>query len=380
VILSHASVSSYWVDQEVQFARKEGKVVVPVRIDDCNLPKEFDGRDVVDLRPGSGDRQKIASSRILRHAPSHLFGREEWLDDLDAAWAEHGKLHIYSLVAWGGAGKTSVAARWVVDRIAQRGWKGVDRYFDWSFYSQGTKEQSQASADFFIAAALAFFGDHDPQAGSPWERGERLARLVAQHRTLLILDGVEPLQYPPTSPQAGEFKDQAMTALLQGLALNNRGLCDVTSREPLKMLESFIPGGTAAEKPLNHLTKEAAIALLCHLKIEGTEEEFEKAWKAAGGHALTLSLLGRFIAEAFADRDIRHYDQIKFEDTEESRTRRSAFKGQTRKGIWSSWKCTGRMHVVRWSRATKRCGERPRRWNGQRPIVCCSMLHWTASH
>lgn len=35
---------------------------------------------------------------------------------------------------------------------------GIDRYFDWSFYSQWTRDQSAVSADIFIAEALAFFG------------------------------------------------------------------------------------------------------------------------------------------------------------------------------------------------------------------------------
>jgi hypothetical protein len=284
--------------------------------------------------------QKIAPSRILRHAPGQLFGRDEWLDQLDAAWAKHGKLHVYSLIAWGGVGKTSIVARWVAERMVARGWEGVDRYFDWSFYDQGTKEQSQASADFFIAAALEFFGDPDPQQGSPWDRGERLARLVAKQRTLLILDGVEPLQYPPTSPQAGEFKDQALEALLQGLAIDNRGLCVVTSREPLAMLKLFVPIGTAGEQRVNQLQRDAALALLRHLQIVGTDAELEQAWRAAGGHALTLSLLGRFIAEAYTDRDIRHYEQVKFTDTEEDRQGRSAFKVMTTRGI-GSWRSCG---------------------------------------
>ncbi|MCA9046637.1 MAG: toll/interleukin-1 receptor domain-containing protein, partial [Planctomycetaceae bacterium] len=46
VILSQASVQSYWVDKEVQFARAKGKPIIPVRIDNCKLPASFDGRDV----------------------------------------------------------------------------------------------------------------------------------------------------------------------------------------------------------------------------------------------------------------------------------------------------------------------------------------------
>ena len=36
--------------------------------------------------------------------------------------------------------------------------------------------------------------DPDPRLGTAWEKGERLAKLVAHRRTLLVLDGLEPLQ------------------------------------------------------------------------------------------------------------------------------------------------------------------------------------------
>jgi hypothetical protein len=106
--------------------------------------------------------------------------------------------------------------------MAARGRPGVERYFDWSFYSQGSGGSRQTSSDQFIQQALTFLDDPDPTKGSPWERGERLAGLVRRHRTLLVLDGIEPLQYPPNDQvQAGRLKDQALEALLQGLAADN---------------------------------------------------------------------------------------------------------------------------------------------------------------
>ena len=265
--------------------------------------------------------RKLAPSRITKHSPKILFGRDHWLDALDAAWANK-KLNVYTLVAWGGVGKTSLVAHWVSERMAARGWPGVERYFDWSFYSQGTGESRQTSSDLFIQEALKFFDDPDPTQGSPWERGERLAGLVRRHRTLLVLDGIEPLQYPVNDPQAGRLKDQALEALLQGLAADNPGLCVVTTREHLKNIESQ---ATTEEQKLDKLVKEAAIELLRHLQIVGTEAEMEAAWKDAGGHALTLQLLGRFLADAHGG-DIRHYKEVKFEEADLERQGRSAFK------------------------------------------------------
>ncbi|HEY2155851.1 MAG TPA: hypothetical protein VGH33_09490, partial [Isosphaeraceae bacterium] len=96
----------------------------------------------------------------------------------------------------------------------------------------------------------------------------------------------------------------------------------VTSREYLTNVESWT---TTEEQTLNKLSKEAAIELLRHLKIRGTDAETEAVWKDAGGHALTLQLLGRFLADAH-DGDIRHYKEVKFEDADLERQGRSAFK------------------------------------------------------
>ncbi len=265
---------------------------------------------------------KIAGTQLEKHAPRVLFGRETELAALDAAWA-NGALNIYTLVAWGGAGKTSLVFHWVQTRFAAKGWPGVDRYFDWSFYSQGTGESRQTSADLFIAKALEFFGDPDPTKGGAHERGERLAVLIRQHRTLLILDGVEPLQYPPGDPQAGRLKDPALESLVRELAADNPGLVVVTTREHLTNVEGY---ATSQEQKLDRLAKEAAVALLRYLQIIGTDEELHAAWQEAGGHALTLSLLGRFIGDAYDDRDIRHYKEVKFEAADREHQGRSAFK------------------------------------------------------
>ncbi len=229
--------------------------------------------------------RKISGTQLEKHAPRVLFGRETELAALDAAWA-NGTLNVYTLVAWGGAGKTSLVFHWVQTRFAAKGWPGVERYFDWSFYSQGTGESRQTSADLFIAKALEFFGDPDPTKGGPHERGERLAGLIRQHRTLLILDGIEPLQYPPSDPQAGRLKDPALESLLRELAADNPGLVVITTREHLTNVEGQ---ATTEEQKLDKLAKEAAVALLRHLQIVGTDEELHAAWQDAGGHALTLS-------------------------------------------------------------------------------------------
>ena len=88
-----------------------------------------------------------------------------------------------------------------------------------------------SSADEFLDAALTWFGDPDPRIGTAWEKGERLAKLISHRRTLLVLDGLEPLQNPP-GPQEGRLRDPSLQALLRELAAFNAGLCVITTRLP----------------------------------------------------------------------------------------------------------------------------------------------------
>jgi tetratricopeptide (TPR) repeat protein len=297
------------------------RYATPIK-DDTDLLGQLIG-DLHDILPAVPKlTRKIAGTQLQKHAPRVLFGREAELATLDAAWAT-GTLNIYTLVAWGGAGKTSLAFHWVQTHLAAKGWPGVERYFDWSFYSQGTGESRQTSADLFIAKALEFFGDPDPTRGGAHERGERLAGLIRQRRTLLVLDGIEPLQYPPNDPQAGWLKDPALEALLRELAADNPGLVLITTREPLSNVAGH---ATATEHKLDKLPKDAAVALLRHLRIVGTDAELHAAWQSAGGHALTLSLLGRYIADAYENRDIRHHREVTFEEADSEHQGRSAFK------------------------------------------------------
>lgn len=202
------------------------------------------------------------------------------------------RTRIITFVALGGEGKTSLVAKWAADLAAQ-GWPGCDAAFAWSFYSQGTRDQVAASSDIFLKEALTFFGDDEDKefAASnvgPYEKGQRLARVVGRRRNLLILDGLEPLQYAPTSPTAGELKDQGVAALLKGLATHSTGLCVVTTRYAVPDLRAFM-GRTAREVKLTRLSREAGVALLKRLGVRGTQTEFEKLEEAdteeQGGHA-----------------------------------------------------------------------------------------------
>ena len=260
-------------------------------------------------------QQKISTTR-LTHTADKLFGREAEIARLDAAWADP-ITHVVTLVAWGGVGKTSLVAEWAA-RLAARDYDGAT-YFDWSFYSQGTKEQGAAMGEPFVNEALRFFGGEEGEtlaasATSAWDKGGKLAEFVAKRRALLILDGLEPLQYPASSPLAGQLKDPGVEALLKGLAQRNAGLCVVTTRESVTNLASF-RGTTAPEWELERLDKTAGVALLKSLGVAGSAKELEDVIEEVKGHALTLNLLGTYLRDAHGG-DVRKKDLVKLEEAD----------------------------------------------------------------
>jgi serine/threonine protein kinase/predicted ATPase len=230
---------------------------------------------------------------------SDVFGREEDLAFLDAA-AANPRVNIVTIVAWAGVGKSTLVNCWL-RRIAGEDYRSAELVFGWSFYRQGASGQS-ASADEFVDTALAWFGDPDPRVGTAWEKGERLAKLIAHHRTLLVLDGLEPLQHPP-GPQEGRLREPALQALLRELAAFNYGLCIVTTRLPVADIAEH-EGASALRRELERLPSDAGAKLLRALGVKGREVELRTASDEFRGHCLALTLLGSYLTDAY-DGDIR---------------------------------------------------------------------------
>lgn len=257
-------------------------------------------------------------SRIIKYASEDLIGREAETKLLKDAWAKARKgtkkrPHVLTFVALGGEGKTSLVAKWAAD-LAHQDWPGCDAVFAWSFYSQGTHEQMAASSDAFLAEALTFFGDPGTagSAQGAFDKGRRLARLVGEKRALLILDGLEPLQYPPRPPMDGKLKDDGIIELLKGLAATSLGLCVVTTRYALPDLRAYRQT-TAPTHELPRLSTAAGVRLLRTIGVKtGSKAEFEKLVEDVDGHALTLQILGQFLVRAFHG-DIRRRDRIDLE-------------------------------------------------------------------
>jgi tetratricopeptide (TPR) repeat protein len=255
------------------------------------------------VAPARSGPKKISVAR-LPVTGSDLFGREEDIAFLDAAWANR-DVNLVSIVAWAGVGKSTLVNHWL-GRMAAENYRSAQLVFGWSFYRQGTSGGT-SSANEFIDAALAWFGDRDTHMGTAWEKGERLARLIAHRRTLLILDGLEPLQNPP-GPQEGRLRDPFLQALLRELAAFNSGLCVITTRLPIADIADHEPT-SAPRRDLERLSGDAGAKLLRALGVHGDEAELRSASEEFNGHCLALTLLGSYLADAYHG-DIRRRKEV----------------------------------------------------------------------
>ncbi|MEM9485759.1 MAG: AAA family ATPase [Cyanobacteria bacterium P01_F01_bin.116] len=251
--------------------------------------------------PPQSNRPIKTSTSHLPPAVSYFVGRDKELEQLDAAW-EDPKTRVISLVAFGGVGKSALVAEWL-QRLANDSWRGAQYVLGHSFYSQGSRDDAQVSAEGFIDEALQFFGDPNPEAGSAWDKGERLAQLIRRSKTLLILDGLEPLQWGAASVEVGRIKDQGLTALVRELAADNSGLCVITTRQAV----ADIPA--VAKIDLEALSDQAGAALLQALGVKGSQKELETASRQVKGHGLALRLLGTYLKKVCMG-DVRRIGEV----------------------------------------------------------------------
>ncbi|WYD79586.1 MAG: hypothetical protein V8K32_09735 [Candidatus Electrothrix gigas] len=272
--------------------------------------------------PGTAPPLSLSNKFQLARLPrtdARLFGREEELNLLDRAWQDE-ETRVLVLTAFGGMGKTALMQAW----LDQQGYAGADAVYTWSFYSQGTAEDRQASSAEFFDNALRWFGHDGSPLPSEHDRGLKLAELVCRQRTLLILDGLEPLQYPFGGAMDGALRDKGILCLCRQLAAQNNGLLLISSRQPVQELVDR-PG--VVQHELNPLSEEAGIELFRAAGIRGEDDELAATVKNYDGHALSLNLLATYLTEYESGDIIQQYKlHSLIEFPEEIYSTRHAFK------------------------------------------------------
>jgi tetratricopeptide (TPR) repeat protein len=221
-----------------------------------------------------------------------LFGRKKELQTLDEAW------HSYDTGAVifegeGGIGKSTLVEAWL-QRMGESSFEGARRVYGWSFYSQGTGLRS-TSADLFLSACLEWLGEKPTDLRSSWEKGNQLLGRLRKETTLLILDGLEPLQ-STLSYERGQITDPGLARLVSELARDNPGLLVITTRERIHGLERF--AGVHHER-LERMSLVDGASYLAERGISAADADLRQVSMEFGNHALALRLLAGFLNDAY---------------------------------------------------------------------------------
>ncbi len=232
-----------------------------------------------------------------------FFGRQHELSLLDEAYQEK-QVRLMEFVAPGGTGKTKLIQEWLDNTQLPQ------VCMVWSFYSQGAGEDKQSSAEPFFTEAFRQFELENQVFNSEIEKGQVLAKLFAQRDYLLILDGLEPLQFG-SDGMLGGIKDQALqqffSCLLRMTLDGNYGMCLVTTRISMSY---FKDKAYTQSEPLDNLSIADGVKLLESLGIKGNHTELAYAVEEYGRHALALRLLGNILKVA-KESDINRRNEIR---------------------------------------------------------------------
>jgi hypothetical protein len=180
----------------------------------------------------------------ISHLPeptTALIGRKTELNQLTEAIKNPNK-RLAIIVAAGGIGKSALTDEWL-KQIEAHNYYGKTRVFGWSFYSQGSHNTFTNSQPFF-SAVLPFLGISDISKDEI-EKARLLVRCLQQQPCLLILYGLEPLQYSENlQSMNGELQDSALKEFIACFRKTaGKSFVLFSSRQPL--VERDFPEGTS---------------------------------------------------------------------------------------------------------------------------------------
>ena len=249
-------------------------------------------------------------------APASL---EEWVgrDDLLAAtsrdWADPER-RVTGLIGFGGEGKSSLARRWLDDLLADESQPQPDGVFWWGFYTR-------PSVDEFFEAALKYMsgGRIDPRrVPSANVRAQVIGAMLGAGRYLFVLDGLEVMQHQE-GDQYGLLKSTDLREFLSYFAApEHQSFCLITSRAPVLDLMDYT---TYTHRDVERLSPADGRALLRRVGVTGDDAALDKVVADWDGHALTLGLLGGYLAERHGG-DVAYIGEIPPPTADEPRYQR----------------------------------------------------------
>ncbi|MBU1614909.1 tetratricopeptide repeat protein [bacterium] len=233
----------------------------------------------------------------------NFVGRVEMLETV-TEWYKNSEVRIGVLIGWGGVGKSALVRKWFDD--LEKNNIHPDGIFWWGFYRNAHLER-------FLDSLLEYLtrGRIDlSQIRGTWEKVKGINELILEGEYLIILDGLEEMQKGEASGEEfGSLTHQELSEILKFLAdAKGKGLCLITTRYPLKDIENY-EGSTYQKIGVERLELEDARGLFEKVGVKGEQEEMDQVIEEYDGHALSLTLLSRYLVSDFGG-DIKKVGEI----------------------------------------------------------------------
>ena len=196
------------------------------------------------------------------------------------------------MTAWGGAGKTALVTRWVLEAGGMARRAGVRGVFGWSFYAD-------PSADRWARGLLEWARqDLGVAVAGVGRRAEAVLAVLRAVPVVVVLDGLEVVQEGPAGDGFGRLLDGTLREVLAGACQQpHGGLILLTSRFPFADLEGF-DGTTARMLEVPPFTPAEGSALLAAAGGGWLpDRERQDLVRAVDGHALATGVLAGLLAE-----------------------------------------------------------------------------------
>lgn len=250
-------------------------------------------------------RPQRISHNDLPVASEKLLGREVEIAALNEAW-DQCAANVVQITGVAGAGKSSLINEWLAG-MDDCDYRGAEMVLTWSFHHGYGSRSTGAPFEMFLARALSLFGDAISARDDPEGQIMRLVHEIRQSRILLVLDGVQNLQYC-YGPSFGQFANPAFSMLMRELAKENPGLCVLSSR--LKNADlNAIGAPRTVSLELGGLSEPAAKKLLISNGVHGEPDQLVHAIRQHEGLPLSLRLLSKHL-NLICDGSLAHYMEI----------------------------------------------------------------------
>ncbi len=235
----------------------------------------------------------VASLHNQTPPEENFVGREEILKTI-TEWYKNPEVRIGGLIGWGGVGKSALVRKWYDELGANK--IQPDGIFWWGFYRNAFLEQ-------FLNALLRYVsgGQIEPDSiKGTWEKVDRIKEYIGRGTYLIVLDGLEEMQKGQISGEEfGCMEHRECSDMLRFLAdTKGDGLCLVTTRYPLTDIRNY-EGKVYRKEEIERLSIEDGRALFEKVGVKGRREEIDLVIEEYDGHALSLTLLSRYLVEDF---------------------------------------------------------------------------------